>query len=47
MTIELGSELTSAQRGTLREHKDTFQYVPLLEGLKALLKNEYVFDEVS
>ena len=47
VTIQLGSELTSAPRGTIREQKDTFQYVPLQEGLKALLKNQHVFDEVS
>ncbi len=43
----MGSELTSAPRGTLHEHKDTFQYIPLQDGLKALLKNQQVFDEVS
>lgn len=46
VTIQLGSELTSEPRGTIRE-QDTFQYVPLQEGLKALLKNQHVFDEVS
>ena len=33
--------------GALAERKDTFQYVPLLEGLRALLQNAEVCDEVG
>jgi hypothetical protein len=31
----------------LAEKKDTFQYVPLLEGLKSLLMKAEILDEVS
>lgn len=47
VTIVLGSEMRNDPRGTLREHKDTFQYVPLERGLRALLKNQSIRDEVS
>ena len=47
MTIEFGSEITSAPKGAMHEHKDTFQYVPLEKGLKALLQNQQLRDEVS
>ena len=46
MTIQLGVNIESRARGTLTERKDTFQYVPLLQGLRALLKNEEILDEV-
>lgn len=45
-TIELGSYMTSAPRGLMHEQKDTFQYVPLVMGLKCLLKNNEIYDEV-
>ena len=31
----------------MHEQKDTFQYVPLVDGLKSLLKKKEIFDEVS
>ena len=43
-TIELGVALTST--GSRHQRKDTFQYIPLEKGLKALLKNKEISDEV-
>ena len=42
-TIELGSCMTSTPRGLMHEQKDTFQYVPLVDGLKSLLKKKEIF----
>ena len=47
VTIELETCLCSGPRGNIMEQKITFQYVPLLESLKALLSNQEVLDEVS
>ncbi len=44
--IELGSALVSGSNGTMRTQRDTFQYVPLLDGLKSLLANQEICDEV-
>ena len=46
MTVELGTRIESRTGGSLTERKDTFQYVPLLESVKALLKHQEVLDEV-
>lgn len=41
MTVKLGDS------GDIRESSiDTFQYVPLLSGLRSLLQNRFIFDEV-
>ena len=45
-TIELGSSMTSAPRGRMHVQKDTFQYIPLEKGLRALLKNKNIRAEV-
>lgn len=42
-TIELGNEVGSTAR---HQKKDTFQYIPLEDGLRALLKNQEISDEV-
>ena len=39
--------MISTPRGAMHEKKDTFQYIPLEKGLKALLKNKEICDEVS
>ena len=46
VTVQLGSLMTSGPRGQMHEHKDSFQYIPLDRGLKALLKNNELCDEV-
>ncbi len=49
MSIELGTTLEpvfTGQKRRLEERIDTFQYIPLLQGLKALLQKQEVFDEV-
>ena len=49
MTVELGSTMEVVHVGAkrrLRECKDTFQYVPLLQGLQALLQSQEILDEV-
>ena len=45
-TIVLGTRLVTCRSGTLKEKEDTFQYVPLLDGLKSFLCNHEIFDEV-
>ena len=50
MTVELGSDTALTQVGNKRrlsERKMTFQYVPLLDGLKLLLSNREILDEVG
>ena len=47
--MELGSTMEVVQTGAkriMRECKDTFLYIPLLEGLQALLKSQEILDEV-
>jgi len=39
--------MTSAPRGNMREQKDTLHYIPFEKGLKTLLKNPEIYDEVS
>ena len=49
ITVTLGSERVYTQTGAKRrlsEVNDTFQYVPLLEGLQSLLRNSEILDEV-
>ena len=49
-TIVLGSHLRYVGLGCKRrlvETNDTFQYVPLLQGLKILLQNDAIRHEVS
>ena len=49
MTIELGSSYCYQRSGTktrLIERKDTFQYIPLIENLQAILQNKEVYTEV-
>ena len=49
-TIVLGSHLRSVGLGCKRrlvETNDTFEYVPLLQGLKTLLQNDAMRHEVS
>jgi len=49
--VELGSNVgsigTGAKRSLSLKCKDTFQYIPLLKGLQALLQNQDIRDEVS
>ena len=48
VTVELETELVPSQCGTknqLIEKKYTFQYVPLLDGLQALLSKQEILDE--
>lgn len=45
--MELGSRQVRGKQGALKVKKDTFQYVPLLKGLKTFLSNKEIFDEVS
>jgi len=49
--VELGSNVgsigTGAKRSLSLECKDTFQYIPLLKGLQALLQNQDIRDEVA
>jgi hypothetical protein len=50
VTIKLGTELIPVQNRNKRRFEDrnyTFQYVPLLEGLKSLLMKPEIADEVS
>ena len=47
VAVQLGSFMTSNPRGQMHEQKDTFQYVPLHKGLKALLRNQYISNEVG
>ena len=49
ITVELGTELVPVQKCNKRritEKKNTFQYVPLLDGLQQLLSKEEILDEV-
>ena len=49
VTVELGSCIEPTFTGPkrrLQNRADTFQYVPLLQGLRALLQNKDIFDEV-
>ena len=49
-TVELGTEFVPVQNGNKRkltEKKYTFQYVPLLDGLKSLLSKQEILDEVT
>lgn len=46
VTIELGSHMTSTPRGLMHKQQDTFQYIPLIDGLKCLLRNKEIYDEV-
>ena len=49
MSVELGRTQQNMRTGAkkrLVEHADTFQYVPLVPGLKALLRNRSIPDEV-
>ena len=49
MSVELGRTQQNMRTGAKRrlvEHADTFQYVPLVPGLKALLRNRSIPDEV-
>ena len=45
VTIELGTRFENRVSG-LTEIKDSFQYIPLLQGLRALLRNQEILDEV-
>ena len=50
MTIVLGNHLRYVGLGCKRrlvETNDTFEYVPLLQGLKTLLQNDAIRHEVS
>lgn len=50
MTVVLGTHIEYVglgRKGRLVETKDTFQYVPLLNGLQSLLLNDVVRHEVS
>ena len=50
VTIELGSDCVPVQSGSKRRlsiQRKSFQYVPLLDGLYALLSNREILDEVS
>ena len=42
----MGTHLLGTQR-QIGLKQDTFQYVPLLEGLKSLLANKEIFHEVK
>ena len=44
--MELETCIGTGPRGNLIDKKVTFQYVPLLETLKALLSHDEVIDEV-
>jgi len=49
VTIELGSSYCyqmSGMKTGLIERKDTFQYIPLIENLQAILQNKEVYTEV-
>lgn len=39
--------METATNGALAEHKDAYQYVPLLKSLHALLQNAEICDEVG
>ena len=45
MTIQLGSRLEYVN-GKLVDYKENFQYIPIMEGLTALCKNQEIYDEV-
>ena len=48
-TVVLGTESAPTQVGNKRRLSDckaTFQYVPLLDGLRSLLMNQEILDEV-
>ena len=47
VTIELKTYIGSGPRGNLGEQKDTFQYVPFLQSLEALLKNQEILIHMS
>ena len=50
ITIKLGTEFIPVQnrnKRRLQEKTYTFQYVPLLDGLKSLLTKQEILDEVS
>lgn len=50
VTIKLGTHLECVRTGSKRrlaEVNDTFQYVPLLQGLQALLGHSDIRDEVG
>ena len=44
--MQLGSFMTSAPRGQMHDQKDSFQYIPLERGLKALLRNQEFSNQV-
>ena len=45
MTVELGTRW-ECRNGKHVQQKDSFQYVPVLEGLTKLLQNREIYDEV-
>lgn len=46
VSIELGRKMVYGSGGQLKEKLVTFQYVPLENGLRALLSNHEIQDEV-
>ena len=46
VTVELGVCLGKGPGGTMCDRRETFQYIPLEDGLRSFLANREVFDEV-